>query len=395
MTDPQTIELFGWNHANLCWQIFDHRQPRRKTELTLNLVAQFTYVANPEDDNSRVYTPMDVDGPAVYSTMDVDDSKLYTPMDVDDSDGFHPGGTAWNTFDHNTTSAQHDEELQASSKHVHSKNTPPGGSTNFHGVQGLNKSKMENRLSTSCPNNLRLSSSLPNPVQQQWETWDLAPLQTQKSIYKEKWAVLKQNRQPMFLLEFRHIPWPIFRSAESNLDVSTPTAELSLTRGTPPTNDSRKLAKHNLRLFHSDKFASTLERVVPRDRERARESAETGTPASDLVRLLKIYIRKDIVSFPFMPLPSNFKTGWNTLKPFNAKSSKVPEDQQLVIFYARPTFFFNSSFNFSHRTCQEDLCHHLKLKELIKNEFVEYCEEEMRLEIEEQLKQESTLMFHW
>ncbi|KAJ7460476.1 hypothetical protein B0H11DRAFT_1923881 [Mycena galericulata] len=127
MTDPQTVELFGWNHTNICWQIFHHRQPRRKTELTLNLVAQFTYVANAEDDNSRVYTPMDFDDSAVYSPMDVDDPKLYTPMDVDDSDGFHPGGTAWNSFDHNTTSAQHDEELQASRKHVHSENTPPDG----------------------------------------------------------------------------------------------------------------------------------------------------------------------------------------------------------------------------------------------------------------------------
>jgi hypothetical protein len=137
---------------------------------------------------------------------------------------------------------------------------------------------MENRLSTSCPNNLRLSSSLPNLVQQQWESWDLAPLRTQKSIYKEKWAVLNHNRQPMFPLEFRHIPWPIFRSVESNLDISTPTVECFLfgeTRGTLPTNDSRKPAKHNLRLFHSDKFPSTLERVVPRDRERARGSAET------------------------------------------------------------------------------------------------------------------------
>ncbi|KAJ7935022.1 hypothetical protein B0H13DRAFT_2650107, partial [Mycena leptocephala] len=122
MTDTQTAGVSGWNQTNVCWQIFDHsgqiRQPRRKTELTLNLTAQITYVANSEDDDSRVYTPMEVDDPAVYSPMDVDDSRLYTPMHVDDSDGFHPGCTGWNSFDQHATSAQHNEELQASREHV-------------------------------------------------------------------------------------------------------------------------------------------------------------------------------------------------------------------------------------------------------------------------------------
>ncbi|KAJ7930181.1 hypothetical protein B0H13DRAFT_2264223, partial [Mycena leptocephala] len=268
MTDTQTVGVFDWNHTNVCWQIFDHsgqiRQPRRKTELTLNLTAQITYVANSEDDGSRVFTPMDVDDPAVYSPSDVDNSRLYTPMDVDDSDSFHPGATAWNSFDQHGTSAQHNEELQASREPVPS-DTPPD-------------SKMENRLSTSCLHNPRPSNSLPNLAKKQWENWDLAPLRTQKSIYQEKWGVLKHNRQPLFPLEFRHIPWPIFRSVDSDLEVSTPTVVYFLfgeTWGKPPTNDSRKVAKYNLRLFHSDKFASTLERVVPRDRERAREGAET------------------------------------------------------------------------------------------------------------------------
>lgn len=72
-------------------------------------------------------------------------------------------------------------------------------------------------------------------------------------------------------------PWPIFRWNETYPEINTPSVEyfiLGDTRGNPPTNESRRLAKENLKFFHPDKFALVLDIVLPIDRAWARHYAE-------------------------------------------------------------------------------------------------------------------------
>ncbi|KAJ7739725.1 hypothetical protein B0H14DRAFT_2542608 [Mycena olivaceomarginata] len=202
-------------------------------------------------------------------------------MDIDESWTTHwsPCGQNANcesTTERGTTIPQYDEE-DTKTFEGHNANTYPGRSVGFDCGQWLTDSKMETHSSTWCQNNLPLSVSFPHLDQKEWESWDAVPPLKQKQHYKKKWAVLRGNRQLSFPLEFRHIPWPIFRAGEGNLEINTPSVENFLfgeTRGNTSTSESRKIAKDNLRLFHSDKFASTLDTVVPQDKESARESAE-------------------------------------------------------------------------------------------------------------------------
>jgi hypothetical protein len=129
-------------------------------------------------------------------------------------------------------------------------------------------------------NSHSLISSVPSPLrmQHEWESWELGTLENQRSNYKKKWEILRHADQPVFPLQFRHIPWPIFRSGSSNLEVNTPAVQhliFGQTRGILSTDDSVKLANRNLRFFHSDKFASIIDRVIPIHREWARQTAET------------------------------------------------------------------------------------------------------------------------
>lgn len=112
--------------------------------------------------------------------------------------------------------------------------------------------------------------------QREWESWDSGSLANQKLIY-EKWAIIRHNKQHLFPFQFRHIPWPIFRSHESNPEINTPCLEYFIfgeARGNPPTSESRSLIKRNLNLFHPDKFALVLDRVLPMDRKLASHCAE-------------------------------------------------------------------------------------------------------------------------
>ncbi|KAJ7930163.1 hypothetical protein B0H13DRAFT_1858993 [Mycena leptocephala] len=116
--------------------------------------------------------------------------------------------------------------------------------------------------------------TLPHRLQREWERWDSGTLQDQKLMYRKKWEIMTHSKQPLFPFQFRHIPWPIFRSGERYPEINTPSVEYFIfgeTRGTPPTEESKK---ENLKLFHSDKFTLVLGRVLPVDREWARHGAE-------------------------------------------------------------------------------------------------------------------------
>ncbi|KAJ7899568.1 hypothetical protein B0H14DRAFT_2673697 [Mycena olivaceomarginata] len=251
MNNLSTSDTVGWNH-NVSYKP-PHRMPGippRKIGLTLNLVAQVVHVIDAQHTESKVDTPMDVDDPGYYNPTNVDEPRVYTPMDVD------------KTCD--------------SYEHI-LRNNYPGMSVGFDSVPGLTDYQMKNPLSTSNQNNLLPSAFSQHLRQREWESWDSGPLPTRQRIYKKKWASLRHNKQLLFPFQFRHIPWPIFRSDEKNIEINTPSVESFIfgeTRGIPSTCESRRLAKQNLKLFHSDKFALILDRVLLMDRECARHCAE-------------------------------------------------------------------------------------------------------------------------
>ncbi|KAJ7934093.1 hypothetical protein B0H13DRAFT_2262619 [Mycena leptocephala] len=91
-------------------------------------------------------------------------------------------------------------------------------------------------------------------LQQEWESWDSGTLQDQKLMYKKKWEIMRHAKRPIFPFQFRHIPRPTFRSGDRYPEISTPSVECFIFGETPPTKESKRLAKENLRLFHADKF---------------------------------------------------------------------------------------------------------------------------------------------
>ncbi|KAJ7797844.1 hypothetical protein B0H14DRAFT_2909232 [Mycena olivaceomarginata] len=226
MNNLSTFDTVGWNH-NVSYKP-PHQMPGippRKIRLTLNLSAQVVHVIDTQYTESKVYTPMDVDDPVFYNPTNVDEPRVYTPMDVDE------------TYEHSL------------------RNNYPGMSVgfDFDSVPGLTDYQMKNPLSTSNQNNLLPSAFSQHLRQKEWESWESGPLPNRQRIYKEKWAILRHNKQLLFPFQFRHVPWPIFRSDEKNIEINTPI----------------------LKLFHSDKFAWILDRVLlPMDRERARHCAE-------------------------------------------------------------------------------------------------------------------------
>ncbi|KAJ7852468.1 hypothetical protein B0H14DRAFT_2759870 [Mycena olivaceomarginata] len=253
MNNLSTFDTVGWNHNDNVSYKPPHQMPGippRKIRLTLNLSAQVVHVIDTQYTESKVYTPMDVDDPVFYNPTNVDEPRVYTPMDVDE------------TYEHSL------------------RNNYPGMSVgfDFDSVPGLTDYQMKNPLSTSNQNNFLPSAFSQHLRQKEWESWESGPLPNRQRIYKKKWAILRHNKQLLFPFQFRHVPWPIFRSDEKNIEINTPSVESFIfgeTQGIPSTCESRRLAKQNLKLFHSDKFAWILDRVLlPMDRERARHCAE-------------------------------------------------------------------------------------------------------------------------
>ncbi|KAJ7750174.1 hypothetical protein B0H14DRAFT_2982225 [Mycena olivaceomarginata] len=271
MNDLPTLHRVGWNHADVC-----HQPPRslpgkppKDIQLTLSLVVQVGYALNSEDMESKVYTPMDVDDPTLYNPVNVDEPKVYTPMDVDET-----WVTAWNRSHQDTyCDSSMDSSMEGSPQAANTSDptcasTYPGMFVRLDCAPGL---------TASCRPPIRTSSPPSNSgqhlVQREWESWDSGTLADQKLMYRKKWEIMRRNKQPLFPFQFRHIPWPIFRSGEKYPEINTPSVEYFIfgeTRGKPPTKESKRLVKENLKLFHSDKFALVLGRVLPVDREWAR-----------------------------------------------------------------------------------------------------------------------------
>ncbi|KAJ7799576.1 hypothetical protein B0H14DRAFT_2708688 [Mycena olivaceomarginata] len=277
MNNLSTFDTVGWNH-NVSYKP-PHQMPGippRKIRLTLNLSAQVVHVIDTQYTESKVYTPMDVDDPVFYNPTNVDEPRVYTPMDVDET-----WETTWNRFpEDNYDSPMGDIQAPNTSDEHSLRNNYPGMSVgfDFDSVPWLTDYQMKNPLSTSNQNNLLPSAFSQHLRQKEWESWESGPLPNRQRIYKEKWAILRHNKQLLFPFQFQHVPWPIFRSDEKNIEINTPSVESFIfgeTQGIPSTCESRRLAKQNLKLFHSDKFAWILDKVLlPMDRERARHCAE-------------------------------------------------------------------------------------------------------------------------
>ncbi|KAF7371882.1 hypothetical protein MVEN_00045400 [Mycena venus] len=255
--------VVGWTQKCSCCQLFNHlhhpstasshSHPALLTRPQTNRMTLNIEVLVAEDresfgsQQSRVYTPMEVDEPLGETTGWSRPSV--SPVDIEMTT---PEYNEWNDSDTGGVKANWGK---------------PG---TVYCRQKLTDSQMNHSLIS----NQNLCS------QTEWESLDWGPPQNQEINYTKKWDALRHN-QPLFDFHFRHIPWPIFRSIEDNVEINTPSVEsfifgqnIEQNRGPPPTPETRKLAKENLRFFHSDKFASILERVVPGDRERAKESAE-------------------------------------------------------------------------------------------------------------------------
>ncbi|KAJ7938091.1 hypothetical protein B0H13DRAFT_1852026 [Mycena leptocephala] len=291
MNDLPTLHRVGWNHADVC-----HQPPRslpgkppKDIQLTLSLVVQVGYALNSEDIESKVYTPMDVDDPTFYNPVNVDEPRVYTPMDVDE--------TCELVLHFCTTWGDCLEQILP--RHIlrqfngQLNGRKSASSEHFRCVKVIGKLGFRCKLCKHLSGTYRLpdekslvdlQSELPPPsnsgqhlVQREWESWDSGTLADQKLMYRKKWEIMRRNKQPLFPFQFRHIPWPIFRSGEKYPEINTPSVEYFIfgeTRGKPPTKESKRLVKENLKLFHSDKFALVLGRVLPVDREWARHCAE-------------------------------------------------------------------------------------------------------------------------
>ncbi|KAJ7812765.1 hypothetical protein B0H13DRAFT_1925934 [Mycena leptocephala] len=246
------LRSVGRNHADVC-HLPPSGKPLKDIVLTLNLAVQVGLKS--EDIEFKVYTPMDVDDLPV----NVDEPRVYTPMDVDET-----WVTTW------------DSTGQEEYCHISMDGSQQAANTS--------DCQTKSPLSTSNQTFLAPSNFGQHRLQREWERWDSGTLQDQKLMYRKKWEIMRHSKQPLFPFQFRHIPWPILRSGERYPEINTPSVEYFIfgeTRGTPPTEESKRLVKENLKLFHSDKFTLVLGRVLPVDREWARHGAEVITDPLD------------------------------------------------------------------------------------------------------------------
>ncbi|KAJ7923887.1 hypothetical protein B0H13DRAFT_1864504 [Mycena leptocephala] len=274
MTNDLPLYSVGRNHADV-----DHPPPSslpgKPTKLTLNLAVQIEYALNSEDIEFKVYTPMDVD----ESPVSVDESRIYTPMDVDET-----WVTVWNSsgpeaYSHISMDGSHQADYtSAGSKESGILALDSHYASNYPGMFArIDDYQTKSPLSTSNQTFLVHPNLGQDHLQREWESRDSGTLQDQKIMYKKKWEIMRHTKQPFFPFQFRHIPWPIFRSGDRYPEISTPSVECFIfgkTLGRSPTKESKRLAKENLRLFHADKFDLVLRRVLPLERERARHGAE-------------------------------------------------------------------------------------------------------------------------
>ncbi|KAJ7934402.1 hypothetical protein B0H13DRAFT_2491700 [Mycena leptocephala] len=278
MTNDLPLYSVGRNHTDV-YHPPPSSLPGKPTKLTLNLAVQIEYALNSEDIEFKVYTPMDVDDLPV----NVDESRICTPMDVDETCVTDSSGPE--AYSHISTDGSHQtdntsvgtKESGILALDSHYASNYPGMFARIDGVSKLTDYQTKSPSSTSNQTFLAHSNLGQDLLQQEWESWDSGTLQDQKLMYKKKWKIMRHTKQPFFPFQFRHIPWPIFRSGDRYPEISTPSVEWFIfgeTLGRSPTKESKRLAKENLRLFHADKFDLVLRRVLPSERERARHGAE-------------------------------------------------------------------------------------------------------------------------
>ncbi|KAJ7801356.1 hypothetical protein B0H14DRAFT_2895820 [Mycena olivaceomarginata] len=212
-----------------------------------------------DSDEDRVYTPMDVDDPALYNAMNFEESRVYTPMDVDGT-GVNPSISTPEHLINVDTPPENNSDVRSTKTYL-------GMSVGFESVPELTSdSQMKSPLLTSNQNNL------PSIFCNIWSG------KAGKQGYQRKWAILRQHKELGFPLQFRHIPWPVFRTnATTDPEINTPSVEYFIfgeTQAITSPHQARRLAKQNLKLFHSDKFTLVLDRVLSMDREWAKYCAE-------------------------------------------------------------------------------------------------------------------------
>ncbi|KAJ7801426.1 hypothetical protein B0H14DRAFT_2895684, partial [Mycena olivaceomarginata] len=236
-----TFDTVGRHHADFCHEAV-HLSTVRKTRLTLNLIA---LIHTEDSDEDRVYTPMDIDDPALYNAMNFEESRVYTPMDVDGT-GVNPSISTPEHLINVDTPPENNSDARSTKTYL-------GMSVGFESVPELTSdSQMKSPLLTSNQNNL------PSIFLQhlEWESW--------KQGYQRKWAILRRHKELGFPLQFRHIPWPVFRTnATTDPEINTPSVEYFIfgeTQAITSPHQARRLAKQNLKLFHSDKFTLVLDR---------------------------------------------------------------------------------------------------------------------------------------
>ncbi|KAJ7867880.1 hypothetical protein B0H14DRAFT_2730472 [Mycena olivaceomarginata] len=235
----------------------------RKTRLALNLIA---LIHTEDSDEDRVYTPMDIDDPALYNAMNLKSPESTPPMDVDGT-GVNPSISTPEHLINVDTPPENNSDARSTKTYL-------GMSVGFESVPELTSdSQMKSPLLTSNQN------TLPSIFLQhlEWESWGSDALE-QKQGYKRKWAILRRHKELGFPLQFRHIPWPVFRTnATTDPEINTPSVEYFIfgeTQAITSPHQARRLAKQNLKLFHSDKFTLVLDRVLSMDREWAKYCAE-------------------------------------------------------------------------------------------------------------------------
>ncbi|KAK6988808.1 hypothetical protein R3P38DRAFT_2804273 [Favolaschia claudopus] len=102
---------------------------------------------------------------------------------------------------------------------------------------------------------------------QAWENWDSDSIIEKRDIYEQKWGLL-QATPLRFLLEKRHVPWPILKNG-----IEASVAGFLFHRNMTDTQKKRVI-RRNLLIFHPDKVTQWISKCVPQDWEEIMECAQ-------------------------------------------------------------------------------------------------------------------------
>ncbi|KAK6992056.1 hypothetical protein R3P38DRAFT_3227077 [Favolaschia claudopus] len=103
---------------------------------------------------------------------------------------------------------------------------------------------------TDCDDPVPRSLSL-----QAWENWDSDNIIEKRDIYEQKWGLL-QATPLRFLLEKRHVPWPILKN---RIEASV---AWFLFDGNMTITQKKRAIRRNLLIFHPDKVTQWITAVL-------------------------------------------------------------------------------------------------------------------------------------